>query len=145
MKQFYSQQSARKQFIFLLFLLCLVSCTKSYITDVLFEQKELLSGTSSKLIKWKLAETTISHTVQNTSSTVYEQQFFPNGLFADNQDCKGTWNMLSTDSIEVSYLNFFSGVKVTQGYRIENLNADQLELTHTLNGKRIQLSYVAVK
>ena len=145
MKQFYAQQFARKQFIFLLCLLCLVSCTKSYITDVLFEQKELLSGNSAKLIKWELAETTIDHTLQNASSASYEQQFFPNGLFADNQDCKGNWNMLSADSIVVSYLNFLSGVKVTQGYRIENLNTDQLTLAYTLNGKKIQLSYVAVK
>lgn len=145
MKPFYTQQPARKQFIYLLFVLCLVSCTKSYITDVLFEQKELLSGNSLKLTKWKLAEKTIDNTIQNTSSAAYEQQFFPNGLFADNQDCKGNWNMLSADSIVVSYLNFYSGVSVTQGYRIENLTADQLTLTYTLNGKRIQLSYVAVK
>ena len=145
MKQYYSQQSARKHFIFLLFLLCLVSCTKSYITDVLFEQKELLSGNSLKLTKWKLAETIIDHTAQNGSSAAYEQQYFPNGSFADNQDCKGNWNMLSADSIMVSYLNFYSGVRVTQGYRIENLTTDQLTLTYTSNGEKIQLSYVAVK
>lgn len=129
-------------FVFVLF----TGCTKDDATTVIIQQSNILSINSSKIGKWKLSEVSFGSIQQplTISQSSFVKQYSSDGKFSDSDGLKGTWNIPSQDSLVEVYINFGTGVTVTQKYFINNITSSQLKLTYVVNGTNISTSYTAI-
>ena len=129
-------------FLFLLF----TSCTKNDASTLIQQQTNNLSINNSKIGKWKLTEVTFGLIVQplTISQSNFVKQYTSDGKFSDSDGLKGTWTVPVQDSLVESYINFGTGVTVTQKYFISNLTSSQLILNYVVNGTNISTSYTAI-
>lgn len=129
-------------FLFLLF----TGCTKNDQPTVLAQRNGILSINNSKTGRWKLIAVSIGSLQQPLTNTQnsFVKQYSSDGKFSDTDGLKGTWNLPSQDSLVEAYVNFGTGVTVTQKYFINDLSTTQLKLTYVVNGTDITTSYTAV-
>jgi hypothetical protein len=124
----------------------ITGCTKNNEPTLLVQRNDNLSSNNSNGGKWKL--TTVSYgSIQQPltiSQNSFVKQYSSDGKFSDSDGLKGTWNIPTQDSLVEVYLNFGTGVTVTQKYFINNLSATQLKVTYVVNGTDITTSYTAI-
>jgi hypothetical protein len=121
-------------------------CTKDDDQSVLVNRTYNISSNKLKIGKWKLAAISIG-TIQQpltNSQSSFVKQYSSDGNFSDSDGLKGTWNLPSKDSLVEVYINFGSGISVTQKYFINDLSDTQLKLTYVVNGTNITTSYTAI-
>lgn len=129
-------------FLFLLF----ISCTKNDASTAIQQSSNNLSINNSKIGKWKLTGVSVDLIIQplTISQKSFVKQYTSDGKFSDSDGLKGTWNLPVQDSLVESYINFGTGVTVSQRYFISNLTSTQLILNYIVNGTNISTSYTAI-
>jgi hypothetical protein len=130
----------------IVFTMILCSCSKSSTEDIIFAQSNILTKNYSGIGKWKLSNLSIAFVSQSLSQVqaAYTKQYTIAGNFSDTDGSIGTWSMPNPTTLVENYNNFSSGVIVTQTYKINIINASQLNLSYTNNGKEITTNYVPV-
>lgn len=120
-----------------------IGCSKDFIKDPLFLEKEKLTGVAGNPTKWLLAATKIDGNIQVSSVVDYKVQYFKNTVFEDSEGSKGGWKMPAKDSLVTSYVNFISKVVVEQAAHIDVLGENELVLEYMANNKKVKLFYVS--
>lgn len=124
----------------------ITGCTKNNEPTILDQRTNNLSYNNSKIGKWKLNAVSFGSLQQplTISQNSFVKQYLSDGKFSNSDGLKGTWNLPSQDSLVEVYINFGTGVTVTQKYFINDVTASQLILTYVVNGTNITTSYSAI-
>ncbi len=125
------------KYIFTVFvLLSLYACAKeAIITDSDF-QKNLLAGTGNYQNTshvWKFDSLIISGTPVKLSTIEksYTKTFNRLGSYIDSDGYAGTWDMSSSNKLDITTTNSLTNVKIKNTYDIVTLNAAQLQIKIT--------------
>lgn len=143
----------RKRFVWLMGWILLASCmlfscTKTYSgLDPLSSSITHLTGNNGAYSKWLLQSMYINQLIQPVGSNnlTYFKSYQLNGSYSDADGLKGTWKMITKDSLQEVITNAPGTSKAIQGYRIEKLSDTGLTLTYTTSSGKIILNFVAGK
>jgi len=134
-------------FVFLIISISLTACNKEYAPVPSATEQNIiyLTGSNGAYSDWKLNTLAIGNTNQPMTPPLsdYSIIYYLNGTFKDSDGMKGTWALINKDSISQKITNAANGVYAVQGYRIVNLNATQLTVSYSANGKSVNAAYVA--
>ncbi len=123
------------------------ACNKGYIPVPNAADQNIiyLTGSAGAYSQWRLNTLQIGNTSQamTPAYTNYSIIYKLNGSFQDSDGMKGTWTMVSKDSLSQKVTNATTGVYAVQGYHIVSLTETQLQLSYTANNKLVNASYIA--
>ncbi len=124
-------------------LLFFCNCTKKVEIDIITQKTAVLSSNTGK---WQLNNVSENFIIQplTAAQRSFIKNYTSNGKFSDTDGLNGTWTLPFQDTLIENYINFSSGITVTQKYFINILTTSQLNVTYVVNGKEITANYQAI-
>ncbi|MEI8075992.1 MAG: hypothetical protein WCH78_14685 [Bacteroidota bacterium] len=119
------------------------SCTKNENVYNITKNSKLLYSNNGR---WQLSFVALNFVEQplTISQRLFVKHYTSDGKFSDSDGLNGTWTLPSQDTLVENYINFSSGIAVTQKYKINTLSASQLNVTYVVSGAEITANYNAI-